>query len=118
RELSAYWMGPATGMVAYAATSPRELAVVSFSGGTSSGVVASFAGDHIIVKTSRMRLAKIRPGTVRTNGINRNTPARTRSETIMTVLRLKRSTITPTNGVNSTPGAMRAVVTSAMAASG
>src|SRR5690606_4842394 len=85
---------------------------------TSSGTVASFAGDHVIVNTSTMRLASTSPGTVFTSGRRMNTIARTTSETTITALRLNRSTTTPTNGANRMPGATRAVVTSAIAASG
>ena len=80
--------------------------------------MASLAGLHISVKISRMKLAKTSPGTVCTSGRSRNTTARTMSAMIMIFLRSNRSTNTPTNGARKNPGATRAVVTSAMAASG
>ena len=118
RSLSPYWTGPAIGMVPYAATSDSELAVVSLSSGTIDGTSASLDGDHMSVNSSRMKLAKISPGTVCTSGRQRNTTARETSATIMIFRRSNRSTSTPMNGARNSPGATRAVVTSAMAASG
>src|SRR4051794_25875059 len=86
-----YWMGPATGIVAYAATRLREFAVVSLSVWTTNGTVASFAGDQIIVNISRKRLATTRLGRVRTSGSSRKISHRLGSAAIIRPLRSNRS---------------------------
>lgn len=101
----------AMGKLPYAAAIDSEFAAASFSGGTSRGTDASFAGDHIKVRHSRTKEIAISPATVSTNGIAAVARARPTSHTIIVCRRSQRSTSTPPRGARKNPGTRRAAKT-------
>jgi len=74
----------ATGNIPYAAATLSEFAVVNFDFGTRSGTIASLAGDHNMVMTSKANDATTSPTNEFTKGSVTNTAALPKSHAIMT----------------------------------